>query len=84
MRTGEEALKRDLSSFQNGPFRLIASMANPQNPKLGVMVYTATDAASVAGIHSLFHGGTACVAGKGTTVLKTGDYRQRNGRWVLQ
>lgn len=37
-----------------------------------------------AGIHSLFHGGTVYVVGRGATILKTGDYRQEHGRWVLK
>ena len=66
------------------PLRLIASFPHPQNPKLGALVYTATDAASVAGINSLMHGSTAYVIGRGTMVLKTGDYAERAGRWVLR
>lgn len=67
-----------------GPLRLIATLANPQNPKRGAVAYTATDAASVAGINALFAGPTAYVIGKGTEVLKSGDYRRQNGDWVLQ
>ena len=67
-----------------GPLRLIAVLANPQNPKLGAVAYTATEASAVAGINALFAGPTAYVIGKGTEVLKSGDYRRRDGAWVLQ
>jgi hypothetical protein len=66
-----------------GPLRLIALLPNPQNPKLGAIAYTATDASAVPGINSLFAGPTAYVIGKGTEVLKSGDYRRQNGAWVL-
>ena len=67
-----------------GPLRLIATLPNPQNPELGAIAYTGTDASSVAGINSLFAGPTAYVIGKGTEVLKSGDYRRQNGGWVLK
>ncbi|HUA57817.1 MAG TPA: DUF4932 domain-containing protein [Verrucomicrobiae bacterium] len=67
-----------------GPLRLIAAMPNPQNSRRGVTAYTATQAAAVIGIHGLFHGPTAYVIGKENTVLKTGDYRQENGKWALR
>ena len=67
-----------------GPLRLIATLPNPQNPKLGAIAYTGTDASSVAGINSLFAGPTAYVIGKGTEVLKSGDYRRQDGGWVLK
>jgi hypothetical protein len=67
-----------------GPLRLIATLPNPQNPKRGVTAYTATDAAAVYGIQSLFHGPTAWVIGRGNTVLKSGDYRLSDGHWVLK
>jgi hypothetical protein len=67
-----------------GPLRLIATLSNPQNPKLGALAYTATDASAVAGINSLFAGPTAYVIGKGTEVLKSGDYRRQDGAWVLK
>ena len=66
------------------PLRLIAVLPNPQNPKRGAVAYTATDAATVAGINSLFAGPTAYVIGRGTEVLKTGDYRKQDGGWVLK
>ena len=67
-----------------GPLRLIAALPNPQNPKMGALAYTATDASAVAGINSLFAGPTAYVIGKGPEVLKSGDYRRQDGVWVLK
>jgi len=67
-----------------GPLRLIATLPNPQNPKLWANAYTATDASAVAGINGLFAGPTAYVIGKGTQVLKSGYYRRQDGGWVLK
>ena len=67
-----------------GPLRLIATLSNPQNPKLGAIAFTATDAAAVPGINSLFAGPTSYVIGKGNDVLSAGDYQRKDGRWVLK
>jgi hypothetical protein len=72
------------TSKEAHPLRLIAAFPNPQNPKLGAVAYTATDAAAVPGINSVFAGSTAWVLARGTTVLSTGDYVQRDGRWLLK
>ena len=68
----------------SGPLRLIAVLANPQNPKMGAVAYTATEASAVAGINSLYAGPSAYVIGKGTEVLRSGDYRRQDGGWILQ
>jgi hypothetical protein len=67
-----------------GPLRLIATLPNPQNPKLWAIGYTATDASAVAGINALFAGPTAYVIGKGTQVLKSGTYLRQDGAWVAK
>jgi hypothetical protein len=67
-----------------GPLRLIATLPNPQNPKLWAIAYTATDASAVADINRLFAGPTAYVIGKGTEVLKSGTYRRQGSGWVLK
>jgi len=72
------------ASKEAHPLRLIAAFPNPQNPKLGAVVFTATDAAAVRDINSVFAGPTAWVLARGTTVLSTGDYVQRDGRWVVR
>jgi hypothetical protein len=78
------ALAALAASRDAGPLRLIAALPNPQNPKLGAIAYTATDASAVAGINSLFAGPTAYVIGRGTEVLKSGDYRRQDGAWTLK
>ncbi len=66
------------------PLRLIAVFPNPQNPGAGAVVYTATSADAVYGINELYHGPTAWVLASGTKVLSSGNYAQRDGRWVLE
>lgn len=72
------------TSKEAHPLRLVAAFPNPQNPKLGAVAYTATDAAAVRDINSVFAGPTAWVLARGTTVLSTGDYVRRDGRWLLK
>jgi hypothetical protein len=72
------------TSKEAHPLRLIAAFPNPQNPKLGAVAFTATDAAAVPDINSVFAGPTGWVLARGTTVLSTGDYVQRDGRWLLK
>jgi hypothetical protein len=72
------------TSKEAHPLRLIAAFPNPQNPNLGAVAFTATDAAAVRDINGVFAGPTAWVLARGTTVLSTGDYVQRDGRWVVK
>jgi hypothetical protein len=67
-----------------GPLRLIATLPNPRNPKLWAIAYTATDVSAVVGINRLFAGPTAYVIGKGTEVLKSGNYRRQGGGWIAK
>ena len=71
-------------TFRDFAPRLIATLPNPQNPKLWAVAYTATDASAVADINRLFAGPTAYVIGKGTEVLKSGDYRRQGEGWILK
>lgn len=72
------------TSKEAHPLRLIAAFPNPQNPNLGAVAYIATDAGAVSGVNGVFAGPTAWVLARGTTVLSSGDYVERDGRWVLQ
>ncbi len=67
-----------------GPLRLIAAFPNPQNPKLGAVAYTGTDASVVTGINGVFHGPTSWVLARDRAVLATGDYLKRDGQWVVK
>ncbi len=67
-----------------GALRLIAAFPNPQNPKLGAVAYTGTDASVISGINGVFHGPTSWVLARDRTVLSTGDYVKRNGRWAVR
>jgi hypothetical protein len=71
------------NSKETHPLRLIAAFPNPQNPKLGAVAFTATDAGAVPDINGVVAGSTGWVLARGTTILSTGDYVQRDGRWVM-
>ncbi len=68
-----------------GPLRLIATMPNPQNPKRGVTVYSATAPEAVDGIFGLFHSDdSSYTIGSAQTVLATGVYHFRDGVWTVK
>jgi len=67
--------------YQGDRLRFITAWPNPQNPKRGVVIYTAQKAEDVIGINSVFHGPTDYVVAKGTESLKAADYKKQNGQW---
>jgi hypothetical protein len=69
--------------FSGDHLRFITAWPNPQNPKRGVLIYTAQQAEDILGINNVFHGPTDYVVAIGTEVLKAANYLKRNGRWSL-
>jgi len=59
----------------------ITAWPDPQNPKRGVVIYTAQKAEDIIGINSVFHGPTDYVVAKGTDSLKAANYKKQNGQW---
>lgn len=76
-------LKIGAQEFSAPHLRLVFSMARPENDDLGMIVYTAPEAADIVAINSLTVGPTAWAVADGNTILKTGNYVRRDGAWVL-
>ena len=67
--------------YQGNRLRFITAWPNPQNPKRGVVIYTAQKAEDIIGINSVFHGPTDYVVAKGEESLKAANYNKQNGQW---
>ncbi len=67
--------------YQGDHLRFITAWPNPQNPKRGMVIYTAQKAEDIIGINSLFHGPTDYVVAKGMQSLKAANYKKQNGQW---
>ena len=62
--------------------RLIACMPNPENPVLGMAVYTAVDERRIIGINDVFHGpDDFCIFTDRDHILSRGDFEKRGAEW---
>ena len=64
--------------------RFISCWRNPANPAKGVVIYTATRAAYVNDINSVFHGPTDYVVARGSEVFVSGSYQKDGENWAFQ
>ncbi len=64
--------------------RFISAWPNPQNPRKGMVIYTAQQAEDVIEINAVFHGPTDYVVAKGREVLKAADYNKQNKPWTFK
>jgi hypothetical protein len=69
--------------YEGTDLRFISAWPNPQNPKRGILIYTAQQAKDVVRINSVFHGPTDFVVARGTEVLKSANYDKKNESWTL-
>jgi len=73
VRIEKDAIVVDGEKFPGEKLRLIAAVPNPLNPRIPMVLYTATDDEIVPGINSIFHGPTGFVVGDDDRkVLKQG------------
>jgi hypothetical protein len=72
------------SAYTGTNLRFISAWPNPQNPKKGIVIYTAQQAEDVPEINSVFHGPTDYVIAKGREVLKSADYNRQNRPWSFK
>ena len=63
----------------------ITAWPNPQNPKKGMVIYTAQQAEDIIDINSrVSHGHTDYVIAEGSKILVEGNYKKQNGRWTFK
>jgi len=72
------------TAYPGEHLRFISAWPNPQNPKKGMVIYTAQQAEDVIEINSVFHGPTDYVIAKGTEILKSADYNRQNRPWTFK
>ncbi|MDD4051342.1 MAG: DUF4932 domain-containing protein [candidate division Zixibacteria bacterium] len=72
------------SVYAGDNLRFISCWRNPANPAKGVMIYTATRAAYVNDINSVFHGPTDFVVARGSDVIVSGGYQKDGENWAFQ
>jgi len=70
--------------YEGSDLRLITAWPNPQNPNLGVVIYTAQRAEDIIGINQVFHGPTDFLVARGNTVKRTVNYVKKDGRWTFE
>jgi hypothetical protein len=60
--------------YKGSNLRFISTWPHPQNPKMGVVIYTAQRADDVVGINGVMHG---------PTVVRSADYVTKEVRWTF-
>ncbi len=69
--------------YEGTDLRFISAWPNPQNPKRGILIYTAQQAKDIVKINSVFHGPTDYVIARGTEILKDANYNKKDGAWTI-
>jgi hypothetical protein len=69
--------------YEGSDLRFISAWPHPQNPSLGMVIYSAQRAEDVIGINRVFHGPTDYVVARGQTVIHSANYVKKKGRWTL-
>ncbi len=72
------------TAYPGEHLRFISAWPNPQNPKKGIVLYTAQQAEDVMDINSVFHGPTDYVIAKGKEILKSADYNRQSQPWTFK
>jgi len=69
--------------YKGSNLRFISTWPHPQNPKLGMVIYTVQRAEDIVGINSIMHGPTDYLVAQGQTVLRAADYVNKEGQWAF-
>jgi hypothetical protein len=69
--------------YEGWDLRFIIAWPNPQNPNIGMIVYTAQRVEDVAYINSVIHGPTDYLVAQGRTVIHSANYVKKRGQWTL-
>lgn len=67
--------------YEGVDLRFISAWPHPQNPKRGVLVYTAQQAKDIIRINSVFHGPTDYVVARERSIIKAGNYKKIKNHW---
>lgn len=68
--------------YDDSEVRLIACMPNPENPELGMAVYTALDERRIVDINNVFHGpDDFCIFTDRDHILSRGYFEKRGTEW---
>lgn len=69
------------SEYTGEHLRFLTAWPNPYNPKLGLVIYTASHAKDIIGINSIFHGPTDYLVASGNETLQAADYEKDESGW---
>jgi len=70
--------------YEGSDLRFISTWPHPQNPRLGVVIYTAQRGEDILGINKVFHGPTDYLVAQGQTIVHAANYVKKKGQWTLQ
>ena len=70
--------------YEGSDLRFISAWPHPQNPKMGLVIYTAQRAEDVVDINRVFHGPTDYLVARGQTVVHSANYVKMNGQWTFE
>jgi hypothetical protein len=70
--------------YEGSDLRFISTWPHPQNPRMGVVIYTAQRAEDVIAINSIFHGPTDYLVAQGRSVVHAANYVKKKGQWTFQ
>lgn len=67
--------------YRGDDLSLISAWRHPQDPSAGIIIYTAQRAREVLDLYSRSYGETDYILFRGKTVLRSGNYASKRGRW---
>jgi len=70
--------------YEGSGLRFISAWPHPQNPKLGIVMYTAQRAEDIVDINRVFHGPTDYLIAQGQTIVHSANYVKKNGQWTFE
>jgi hypothetical protein len=70
--------------YEGSDLRFISAWPHPQNPNLGMVIYTAQQAKDVVGINGVYHGPTDYLVAQGQTVVHSANYAKKKDLWTFE
>ncbi len=70
--------------YEGSDLRFISSWPHPQNPNMGMLIYTAQRAEDIRYINSVIHGPTDYLVARGRDIVHSANYVKRKGRWTFE